>query len=758
MGSTTRTTLLHYGGAVVFTALAVLLRLLLDPWMGNRYPFDTIFGAVAAAVWYGGYRPALLACVLGLAACEYLFVEPRGSLAIYHTDDAIGLILYLLINCLIIGIGEAMRLAQGRTMQGRELLADEKVRIESIVNNVLDGIIAIDENGTVEAFNPAAETLFGYKTEEVIGQNVKLLMPEPYHGAHDGYLANYRRTGQAKIIGIGREVEGRRKDGSTFPMELAVSEFWLSKRRYFTGIVRDITERKKAAAASQRYQEILQLVHRIAKIGHWEWNSLTDENKWSPEIEALYGLKPGTFAGSYDAWAKLLHPDDLPGQEEVVRRAFETGQYFTEFRVIWPDGSVHWLEARGNVFKDGHDKPVRFVGVNMDITERKRAEDALKEADRKKDEFLALLAHELRNPLAPLRNALQLLRMAGGSVETGEQAHSIMERQLSQLVRLVDDLMDVSRISRGMIDLRKQPVEMAAVVSSAVEASRPFIKRMGHELTVTTPKQLVLLDADLTRLAQVFINLLNNAAKYSDRGGHIWLTVERQGSDVVVSVKDTGIGIDANNLPRIFDPFTQVDRSLAKSQGGLGIGLTLVKQLVEMHGGRIEAKSDGPGKGSEFVVRLPVVVETSGSLLPTEAETTAPKSSLRILIVDDSRDGADSLGLMLRLMGNDIRTAYDGEEAVAAAGAFRPDVVLLDIGLPKLNGYEACHRIREQPWSKGMVVIAVTGWGQEEDRRRSHEAGFDKHLVKPVEPQTLMKLLGEMEGVKAAANLPPAET
>jgi CheY-like chemotaxis protein/two-component sensor histidine kinase len=315
------------------------------------------------------------------------------------------------------------------------------------------------------------------------------------------------------------------------------------------------------------------------------------------------------------------------------------------------------------------------------------------------------------------------------------------------MVRLVDDLMDVSRITRGKVELRKERVQLSAVVDDAVETSRPLIDQMGHELTVRLPEHPVVVDADPTRLAQVFANLLNNAAKYSDRGGHIRLTAERQGSDVVVSVRDTGIGIPPDKLTSIFDMFSQVDRSLEKALGGLGIGLTLVRRLVEMHDGRVEARSEGVGRGSEFVVRLPVVV---GAAVPQreQDEPAVPKSSLRILIVDDNQDGADSLAEMLKIMGNDTATAYDGQEGVDVAGRLRPDVILLDIGLPKLNGYEAARRIREQPWGKHTVLIAVTGWGQDEDRRRSHEAGFDKHLVKPVDPTALMKLLAELNVAK----------
>jgi PAS domain S-box-containing protein len=449
-------------------------------------------------------------------------------------------------------------------------------------------------------------------------------------------------------------------------------------------------------------------------------------------------------------------------------------------RELVPDHDAHWFEIYGAVAATG--EPIRFVNeakamgrwydvyahrvggpdsrkvgiLFTDITARKRADDdlrqmaaALSEADRRKDEFLATLAHELRNPMAPIRNGLQVMRMAAGDWNAVEQARTMMDRQLTQLVRLVDDLMDISRISRGKIELRREQVQLAAVVNSAVETSRPLIEQMGHDLKVTMPQTPIVVDADLTRLAQVFLNLLNNSAKYTERGGRIWLTAERQGNDVVVSVKDNGIGIAADQLPRLFEMFSQLDHGLERSQGGLGIGLTLVKRLVEMHGGWIEAKSDGFGKGSEFIVHLPVVVvEASRREASRREETSTLKSSLRILVVDDNRDGADSLAMMLRVMGNDTHTAYDGEAAVSAALEYRPDVILLDIGLPKLTGYEACRRIRGQPGGKDSVIIAQTGWGQEQDRQRTHEAGFDHHLVKPVDPTALMKLLAELQAAK----------
>ena len=376
-------------------------------------------------------------------------------------------------------------------------------------------------------------------------------------------------------------------------------------------------------------------------------------------------------------------------------------------------------------------------------------EEALKDADRRKDEFLATLAHELRNPLAPVRNAVEILRMKGPDIPELHWARDIIDRQTQAMARLIDDLMDISRINLGKLKLKREQVELANIVQGAIETSRPLIENMGHELTMTLPPGLVIVDADRTRLAQVFLNLLNNAAKYTERGGRIDLRAELQGSDVVVSVTDSGIGIPADKLPTIFEMFSQVEGALSRSQGGLGIGLCLVKRLVEMHGGSVEAQSGGPGQGSEFVVRLPIVVEqTYPRQASDDGDKAQPTSDLRILVVDDSRDAAESLAMLLKMMGNNIHTAHDGEEAVTAAREFQPNVVLCDIGLPKLNGYEACRQMKAQAWDKNMILIAVTGWGQDDDRRKSEAAGFDHHMVKPVDPQALMKLLAGLNTVK----------
>jgi two-component system CheB/CheR fusion protein len=507
-----------------------------------------------------------------------------------------------------------------------ESLAQADERMSSVVNHVIDGIISIDEHGTIVTFNPAAERIFGYRADEVIGQNVRLLMPEPDRSAHDNYLRNYLTTGRAKIIGVGREVVGRRHDGSVFPMELAISEFRLNGERHFTGITRDITERK-------RMQQELQ--------------------------------------------AQL---------------------------------------------------------------------DELAEADRQKNEFLAMLAHELRNPLAPMRNALHVLSMPGVPEDTAQRALGMMGRQLNHMIRLVDDLLDVSRIIQGKIDLRKQVIDIASVVGRAVETAQPVIDARRHRLSVSLPAEPVFVDGDPLRLAQVIANLLTNAAKYSPPESPIDLTVREEGGQTVIRVRDRGIGIAPELLPEVFDLFVQADASLARSEGGLGVGLTLVKRLAEMHGGSVSAASAGLGHGSEFTIRLPRVSHdevcaggTAGEASPRVTDALRK----RVLVVDDNVDAAESVAMILRLTGYDVRCTYDGVSALDAAKAYHPDVVVLDIGLPGISGYEVARRLRLDPEFEETPLVAVTGYGQDVDRRRSQSAGIDYHLTKPVDPATLQQLLAK---------------
>jgi signal transduction histidine kinase/ActR/RegA family two-component response regulator len=379
--------------------------------------------------------------------------------------------------------------------------------------------------------------------------------------------------------------------------------------------------------------------------------------------------------------------------------------------------------------------------------------ETLKEADRSKDEFLATLAHELRNPLAPISYATGILQTTCPPDSESQRCRDVIDRQVRHMARLLEDLLDISRISRNRLELRKEQIDLDGVLQSAIETSRPLIETGGQEFTFTRSPEPLPLDADPLRLTQVFSNLLNNAAKYTDRGGRIGISCERQGSDAVVSVADTGIGIAATALPRIFEMFSQATPALARPGGGLGIGLALARKLIEMHDGTIEARSGGPGQGSEFIVRLPIKLSGRVSQ-PVEiipAEFAKSTTSRRLLIADDYQVITESLATLLRLQGHEVHTAYDGEQALQAIETLRPDAALLDIGMPKLDGYQVARQIRQQPWGKDLVLMAVTGWGGEDDKRRTREAGFDQHLVKPLQPDVLIKLLAELPPTPAAA-------
>ena len=436
----------------------------------------------------------------------------------------------------------------------------------------------------------------------------------------------------------------------------------------------------------------------------------------------------------YEPWHAAMHDREIE-QVKATRRPIRGEVPFTGTfgRRIYEYIFVPVLGSDGEV--------EAIAGTTRDVTERKEAEEALRQADRKKDDFIALLAHELRNPLAPIRNGLQVIRLAGGEGPVA-RARDMMARQLAHMVRLIDDLLDVSRIGRNKMELRRGRVAIADIVATAVETARPLIEEAGHELNVSLPPRPVFLDADLTRLSQVVSNLLTNSAKYTERGGRVWLSAEPRGGAVVVSVRDTGIGIPPQALPTIFDMFSQVDRPIERSAGGLGIGLALVKGLVEMHGGTVSARSEGQGRGSEFTVTLPTLAEHGPAVEPgTDVDSAGSVSKRRVLVVDDNRDGAESLAMMLELLGNEVAMAHDGLEAVERADRFRPEVILMDVGMPRMNGLEATQRIRENGWGRDVTIIALTGWGQDADRERSRSAGCDGHLVKPVELGDLEKLL-----------------
>ena len=609
-----------------------------------------------------------------------------------------------------------------------------------------------DAAGLITYFNERAVQLWGRepKLNDSVDRfcgSFKLFSKDGSPIRHDEcWMALALRDGKAYNE---QEIVIERPDGNRC-LVLAYANPFLDERGELVGAVNilvDITDRRRAELARSQLAAIVESSDDaiISK----DLNGIIQS--WNTAAQRLFGYTAEQAVGHH---ISFLIPADRADEEDRILarlRAGERVQHFDTVRVRSNGQPLHVSLTISPV----RDEAGRIVGASKiarDITDRKQAEERiyglmaqLKEADHRKDEFLAMLAHELRNPLAPLLNMLEIMKRGSGNGDWIEQVHSTLDRQLGQMVRLIDDLLDLSRITRSKLELRKGCVELASVIHHSVEVCHPLVERAKHELSVSLPPEPIYLHADPARLAQVFGNLLNNACKYTEPGGRIWLTAERQGSVVVVSVKDTGLGIPPDKLASIFEMFTQIDRSLERSQGGLGIGLTLVKRLVEMHGGSVEAYSEGQGRGSEFMVRLPILIEKPKAKTPEPTAEQTPTTAHRILVVDDNRDAATSLAMLLKLTGNETQTAHDGLEAVEVAAAFRPDVVLLDISLPKLSGHDVCRRIRQQSWGKNMVLVALTGWGQDEDRRQSKDAGFDHHMVKPVDFTALMSLLADVK-------------
>ncbi|NRF68206.1 PAS domain S-box protein [Aquincola sp. S2] len=672
----------------------------------------------------------------------------------------------------------------------RMAMRERGARLAAIVDSSEDAIIGRDLQGRVTAWNEGAERLFGVPAREIIGRTMDDLVP-PERRGEELRLLQRLRTGE-RLSHV--ESERRREDGHRLPVSMSLSPI-LDDNRQVIGsslIARDITDRKRGERAlhqrlrqldllSQAGQSLIMGDHRAPQTQHELFDRvrlaigseiyLNYSRGANPDRLALvgcHGLPPerrgplnevpvdGSLCGLIVRQRTPLIVEQLQDSPmtEAHHLQAEGAQCFAGFPLLAGGaviGVAAFVSTTRQRLREGDLQVIQTVCDQVSamlertrlIDELHASEQSLKVADRRKDDFIATLAHELRNPLAPIRNAVGVLRQRADAPDQVAWCRDIIERQVVQMTHLLEDLLDVSRVTRNRIELRRRRILLQQAIEQAVETTRPLIEQHHQTLQLEVPSEALPLYGDLTRLTQVFANLLNNAAKYTDSSGEIRLAVAREGDEVAIRVKDNGIGIDPSQLPQVFDMFAQLEPSLERSHGGLGIGLSLARGLVELHGGRIEARSEGRGRGSEFIVWLPIVhhaadrpAETMPGGLPAAAA-----HGLRILVIDDNADAARTLAMVLALNGHEVRSAFDGSSGLEAAEAWRPDVAVIDIGMPDLNGYEVCRRLRAQPWGERVLLIACTGWGQDEDRQRARAAGFDAHLVKPIEAEAVLKLL-----------------
>ena len=619
--------------------------------------------------------------------------------------------------------------------------------LSEFFENATVGLHWVGGDGTILRVNRAELEMLGYTREEYLGRSIA-----EFHADEEVICDILARLRSGEKLSE-YPARLRCKDGSIKDVLIDSSVSWKGNEFVHTRcFTRDVTQRKRAETELADARARLDAALDAGAVVTWTWDIINNRLYADPKLAELFGLALSEAKGGLlDHYLEAIHPEDRQRVIETLNLAVEIGEtYVADYRIVQRDGSVRWVTARGIAQRDGNGRPTRMPGVIVDITDRKRLEEELRvsigqlrDNDRRKDEFLATLAHELRNPLAPIRNSLQILKIPRIDAATLQQTRAMMERQVHHLVRLVDDLLDVSRVMRAKIDLRKEPVELANVVARAMEVVQPLIAAQGHHLDLALPPERLLVEGDAVRLAQIVGNLLTNAAKYTDANGNIWISAARDQNQVVLRVRDNGIGIAPEILPHVFELFVQADHSTGKSQGGLGIGLTLAKNLTEMHGGSIEAHSGGLGMGCEFSVRLPLLPASTALTTQPDEEPVrqAVATGHRLLVVDDNKDAASSLAILLRLHGHEVRVVHDGAAALAAADSYRPEMIFLDIGMPGMDGYEVARRLRRRPGSDSVVLAALTGWGQLADRQRSKDAGIDHHLVKPVDSQALEDVL-----------------
>ena len=636
----------------------------------------------------------------------------------------------------------------------RSLEPDHSVELAvlaAILESSDDAIVGKTLAGEILSWSAGATRIFGYRPEEVIGKSITIIIPPELHPQEHQILERLQRGERIDHLETVRVA----RDGRRIEVSLSVSPVRDAGGRIVGAlkVLRNIDAERRAARLRAQLAAIVESSDDaiISKTLDGTIQS------WNAGAARIFGYTAQQAVGQP---ILLIVPPELQAQEREILRKIGNGERLEHFDTvrITRDGRRIPISLTVSPVRDARGIIIGASKIARDISDRKHAEqllrtseEALRGADRRKNEFLALLAHELRNPLAPIRYALATVRKLGQGTEQQRRAEEIIERQVAHMSRLLDDLLDVARITHGTLSIKKAPTELTAVLGSAIEAARPVLDRKRHVLTLDLPAQAVRLEADTVRLAQVFSNLLINAGKYTDAGGRIELRARQENQELVVSVRDNGIGIAADMLPRLFTLFSQAHAALARSEGGLGVGLALVRGIVTLHGGHVEVHSEGLGHGSEFVVRMPIVAPVPASEGRVRQHEDAG-AGLKVLVVDDNQDAADSCAMFLGLAGHEVQTAYTGSEALQLARTFHPDVVLLDIGLPDVDGYQLAQQMQQAAAARKIVLIAISGWGQEEDKRRAYAAGFEHHLTKPIAAEIVEALLRRVGQELRSAN------
>lgn len=636
----------------------------------------------------------------------------------------------------------------------------ELTRLAEIVASAYDAIIAETLDGTISSWNRGAERLYGYRADEIVGTPIDIILPERGNDASGRFLLALQNGERMRV----EEAERICKDGRRIYVSMTISPLRNASGEMIgvSTIERDITLRKETEQAIRDNEARMRFILSASRVGTWEWNIKSGVVHWSENMESLHGRTTGSFDGTFENVLADIHSQDRDRIRNAAAQAMEgTGDYHVEYRVNTADGRTRWVESKGQVVRDMSGSPIQMAGICMDITERKAAEEALRVSEsmlrnkaeelalahRQKDNFLAMLAHELRNPLAPISNAVQLLKMhtGPGQPDYVPWAVDVIDRQVGQISRLVDDLLDVARITRGRIELQKEYVDAADIMRQAVEMVMPVMATKQHVFEVRYPGEALMIHVDPVRTVQSLTNLLNNAAKFTPEGGRVIFSATHD-SELVLRVIDNGVGISPDILPQVFDLFVQEDRSLDRRQGGLGLGLSLVKRLIEMHDGHVAVISAGMGRGSEFIVRIPLATAPTPleSSIPVVVQPAAAgrKRALRIMVVDDNAEAAEAMAILLRAVGHEAFTAYNGQVALEVTRDEHPDVVFLDIGLPIMDGYEVARQLRAL-YDRSIVLIALTGYAQNAQDERQRQVTFDHYVLKPVAFDHLQALLAQ---------------